>query len=255
MVGKVKRTSSSLILVLVVSSLFWTGAFFIKRLYLERQASQVTTLRRIASHPHSEYRLPNALFTQLLGITPQTSLHTLNCNALTENLLATSVFETIHLSKAPPSTLYISYSMKKPVAKLAANEHIGIDAHGNLLPLHPFYPPLNLPSLFISPSTAEQELSIGLELLSLLTPICKKHSLHLSTIDLSRSTHTSFFRRETVITLLSTQNKPIYLRLNTKKIGEIQTTLSQLLSRLNTTKSGTIDLRFERIALVSEEFL
>ena len=250
-----KRTSSSLIFILVVSSLFWTGAFFTRRLYLERRASQVTTLRRIASHPHSEYKLPNALFTQLLGITPQTSLHALNCNALKEHLLATSVFEDIHLSKAPPSTLYISYSMKKPVAKLAANENIGIDIHGNLFPLHPFYPPLRLPSLFISPSTAEQELAIGLEILSLLQPICKKHSLQLSTIDLSRSTHTSFFRRESVVTLLSPQNEPIYLRLNTKKIEETQASLSKLLSRLNTTKSGTIDLRFEKIALVSEEFL
>jgi hypothetical protein len=251
----VKRTATPLILILIISTLFWTGAFFIKRLYLERQASQVTALRRIASHPRSEYKIPNTLFTQLLGITQQTSLHTLNCQTLTERLLATSVFETVHLSKALPSTLYISYSMKKPVAKLTANENIGIDAHGNLFPLHPFYPPLRLPSLIISPSTAEQELFTGLEILSLLTPICKKNSLHLSTIDLSRSTHTSFFRRETVVTLLSTQNEPIYLRLNTKKTTKIPAMLSKLLAHLNTTKSGTIDLRFEKIALVSEEFL
>jgi len=258
------------VIILALSTFFWTGVFFVKRSWSDHQRSSCQdprwTIRRIASHPQSEYRLPHALLTQLLGITPTTSLYAIDCKELAKRLLTTEIFEKVHVSRAPPSTLYVSYCLKRPVAQLATVQNIGIDAQGEIFPLYPFYAPLFLPSFVVPVSDSSsltelqeclrsrKEMKVGLELLSLLQRVCRQHRLHLSTIDLSRSTHESFFRREIIVTLSSSKGGLIYLRLN-KDLSEIPTVLAQLFPRLNMTKSGTIDLRFTGSALVSEELL
>ena len=267
---RIRPSKRTLILMITLSCSFWTGAFLLKRWYCDRSKSQgEKTIQQIISHPCSEYRLPHSLLTQLLNITPQTSLMTIDLKRCKERLQDALVFEDIRLSKAPPSTLYISYRLRRPVAQLAAIDNIGVDQNGTLFPLYPFYTPLALPSLFLplspQPTVSElqqetdcrKEMAIGLNLLSLLTPLCKKNGLSLTALDLSRSTHSSFFRREIIATLSpkNEKDKLIYLRLNTKQPEQTAHTLSLLLPHIHTNKSGTIDLRFKGNALVSEELI
>ena len=54
-----------------------------------------------------------------------------------------------HLQRVPPGTIYVDYTIRRPIAFLADYQNTGIDRDGFLFPIVPFYSPKNLPEIYL----------------------------------------------------------------------------------------------------------
>lgn len=95
--------------------------------------------------------LKTAYLAELLHLRsdqPQ-SLYAFNLREAEKKLLASPLISLAKIRRIEPGTLYIDYTVRKPIAKLADYENIGLDEEGYLFPLSPFLSPKNLPEMYL----------------------------------------------------------------------------------------------------------
>jgi hypothetical protein len=134
--------------------------------------------------------------------------------------------------------------------------------------LYPFFAPKRLPSIalplskFHSFDELQQsvlethETAIALDVLAKLQPLAFSHHLVIDTVDFVRYAHTSIFRREVVVIMtaknaMASEDKRLYIRLSPKRLFSSLKVLSRILA--SGFYSGTIDLRYDRFAILSGE--
>lgn len=64
-------------------------------------------------------------------------------------LLSSPLIKAADLKVIEPSTLYVDYTVRQPVAWIYDYENIGVDKEGFLIPMYPFFPPKNLPEIYL----------------------------------------------------------------------------------------------------------
>lgn len=133
--------------------------------------------------------------------------------ALTESPLIADA----HVKVIAPSTVYIDYTVRQPIAWLYDFENTGLDKDGFPLPMYPFFPPKNLPEIylghdgFLEPGQTSARLvwnrplsgtryELAFDLLRRLQPLAKE-LFRIKRIDVSRSEAESLGKREIVIAL------------------------------------------------------
>jgi hypothetical protein len=91
-------------------------------------------------------------------------------------LLSSPLIRQAKIKRLPPSTLYIDYEVRKPVAWLADYQNTAIDREGYLFPMAPFFSPKQLPEIYLGlPPFGSQEDRTGRKGGQWLTPVQNKH--------------------------------------------------------------------------------
>lgn len=130
---------------LIGSTLLTTTLFFIaffawkkhRRSLLSDEKYRIVSI--VQTGPEKE-ALKTACLAELLGLSSDqpTQLYAFNLKKGEAKLLASPLIASARLKRLPPSTLYIDYEVRKPIAWLADYKNTAIDASGHLFPVTPF---------------------------------------------------------------------------------------------------------------------
>lgn len=279
MVGQRASTKRSvlreLLTIVIVSSCFWGALFgalwWHNSQQHHRQSDARFVLKRLASRSTTPDRLPLGVLTELLDLNSETesSLFAIHPDTARQRLLACPAVANARVWRLLPHTLGVEYALRPPVATIAGLKNVGVDRYGTLFFLFPFYAPKHLPSLVLpiqsvkSLSEAQRavylakETPIALRLLERLQQVVGPRHIIVESIDLVHLKEHNVFRREVVVVFSSllAKEKHLYVRIGSRTILATLDLLPALCDRLlsGTFRSGTIDLRYERMAILSGE--
>lgn len=145
-----------------------------------------------------------------LSIDKPTNLYLLDEKIAENRLLTSPLIETAKVKKVFPHGIYIDYSIYQPVAKLADFENIGVDVQGHTFPLTPFYPPKNLPEVFLGfdiedisydKAIEDKRFDLVIELLKMLSSLPKEDRFSLVALDVSKAFSSRYAKSEIVLTI------------------------------------------------------
>jgi hypothetical protein len=140
-----------------------------------------------------------------LSVDCPTPLYALNEKKAEKLLLASPLIAHAKVKRLPPSTLYIDYEVRKPVAWLADFKNMAIDAKGFLFPVDPFFSPKRLPEIYLGVSAdvgwhiKSPLFDLALEILNFLETAPWKEGLRIQRIDVSNALAPSLGQREVVL--------------------------------------------------------
>lgn len=95
--------------------------------------------------------LKTSYLAELLGLSVDqpVSLYAFSLKKAKEKLLASPLIAAASVTAIFPSTLYIDYEVRKPIAWLADYQNIALDEEGYLFPIVPFLSPKELPEIYL----------------------------------------------------------------------------------------------------------
>jgi hypothetical protein len=153
--------------------------------------------------------LKTAYLAELLGLSADhpTPLYAINTKKAEEKLLSSPLIAKAKVKRLPPSTLYIDYEVRKPIAWLSDYKNTAIDKEGCLFPVTPFFSPKHLPEIYLGlpPFTSWQlplknpYLQIAFEVLQFLDAAPWKEGLRIKRIDVSNAFAPTLGQREIVL--------------------------------------------------------
>lgn len=133
--------------VFLVSGTAWIGFGVYVYLWKARSFDSRYHIAAIIQTGPEKEALKTSYLLELLGISkhsPQ-NLYRFDLKSGAEKLALSPLIEEASLKRIPPNTLYIDYSVRKPIAFLGDVTNTAIDKMGVLLPFHPFFSPKKLP--------------------------------------------------------------------------------------------------------------
>lgn len=128
-------------------------------------------------------------------------------------LLRSPLIASAEVKLIKPSTIYVDYTVRQPIAWLEDYENVVIDKEGYPFPFAPFFSPKNLPSLYYGwgrfggdtasaqwgRSLSGKEVTLSLDLLHVITSGLDSPVSRLVRIDISHAFAESYGMREIVI--------------------------------------------------------
>jgi hypothetical protein len=164
--------------------------------------------------------LKTVYLAELLGLSVDQpkNLYALDLKKAESALLSSPLIKKVAVKRVQPSTLYIDYEVRHPIAWLSDYSNTGIDQEGYLLPCTPFFSPKQMPEIYLGlPSFGAAEdtfgrkgglwrtpiknryLNLALELLQTFEGSPWKEGLSIKRIDVSNAFAPSLGRREIVL--------------------------------------------------------
>lgn len=140
-----------------------------------------------------------------LSIDKPTQLYAINLKAAEAKLLSCPLISKAKVKRKAPSTLYIDYEVRKPLAWLADYKNTAVDKEGALFPVDPFFSPKNLPEIYLGlpPFTSWQVngpyFQLATEIIQFLETAPWKEGLRIKRIDVSNAFAPSLGQREIVL--------------------------------------------------------
>lgn len=170
------------------------------------------------------------------------------------NLLQSPVIKDAFIKIISPDTLYIDYTIRQPVARLADFENVAFDSEYIPFPIFPFFTPKNLLQIYLgvdeivwNKPLPVQKTKLALDIVNLLT----KTPLNVKCIDVSKAFEDNLGTKEIILTL-EEHNRLKYLRLTPKNINQEIGNYLELRGQLASCEQ-TIDLRIPQIAFIHDE--
>lgn len=175
-----------------------------KKERLRNQTYQISSI--IQTGPEKE-ALKTSYLAELLSLSIDrpTPLYAFNLKEGEAKLIASPLIAKAKLKRLPPSTLYIDYEVRRPVAWLGDFKNTAIDYEGYLFPVSPFFTPKYLPEIYLGlPSFTGwriegSSLNLALEILRHLETAPWKEGLRIQRIDVSNAFAPSLGQREVVL--------------------------------------------------------
>lgn len=197
------------------------GGFWLYRDWkIKRMTSEKYRIVSIVQTGSEREVLKTAYLAELLGLSVDTpsQLYALDLKKASLKLLASPLIKEVRMKRIPPGTLYIDYTVRKPLALLADYSNTAIDGEGFLFPVAPFFSPKQLPEVYLGlPTFGGQEDSMGrkggkwheplsgryfslaLEVLQFLEASGQIEGMRVERIDVSNAFATSLGQREIVL--------------------------------------------------------
>lgn len=260
---------------MTISSCFWGALFgalwWHNRQQEHRRSDERFVLKRLASRSTTQDRLPLGVLSELLDISAETSrsLFALNPDAAQKRLLGCPAVAKARVWRLLPGTIGVEYALRPPVATIAGLKNVGVDRYGTLFFLFPFYAPKRLPAIVVPIQSVKtlseaqrairlaKETPIALGLLERIQEVVGPRHIVVDSIDVVHLREHNVFRREVVVVFspLLAKDKHLYVRIGSRNILVTLDLLPALCDRLLSGgfRSGTIDLRYERMAILSGE--
>lgn len=175
-----------------------------KKTRLLNEAHRITSI--IQTGPERQ-ALKTAYLAELLHLSVDfpTHLYSLNLKWAEKQLLSSPLIASAKIKRLPPSSLYIDYEVRKPVARLADYENIAIDEEGHFFPIHPFLTPKRLPEIYLGIEEMENWkvdsplFDLAVEILKNLETAPWKEGLRILRVDVSNALAPSLGQREIVL--------------------------------------------------------
>lgn len=175
-----------------------------RRELLESPNYQIRAI--IQTGPEKE-ALKTVYLAELLGLSadvPQ-QLYALNVKKAESLLKKSPLIADAKVKRMPPSTLYIDYEVRRPLAWLADFKNVAVDAEGHVFPVAPFFTPKRLPEIYLGISAIEEwrvqgpAFSLAIEILQFLEKAPWIQGLIIQRIDVSNAFAPSLGTREVVL--------------------------------------------------------
>lgn len=162
-----------------------------------------------------------------------------------------AVIKEANVKVIKPDTVYVDYTVRKPIALLYDFENAAIDEEGVVFPMTPFFSPKKLPEIYlgikkVSWGEALRGEKIELALNFLKTKI--NDFLHIRRLDVSQAFASSLGTREIVI-MLDEDGFSKILRLTPKNFLQEMGNYLELCKKLPR-ESQVIDLRIPQLAFI-----
>lgn len=149
----VRYSWTKVVVLLLLSHSLSVALFFLirygERGWERRSSAQVETLaHKATSFPF----LSTSLLAELLDLSVDhpVGLDSLASHELEARLLALPLFKAVKIRKQRPHTLYVEYTLRRPLALLGDCANTAIDEEGVFFPYLPFYTPLHLPEVYLA---------------------------------------------------------------------------------------------------------
>jgi hypothetical protein len=244
---------------IVGSTLFITGGgnmaiqHYAKQQRKERSDSRFFINRIVQTGPEKT-PLNTAYLAELMGISQDrpTLAAMLDCNRAQSRLTASPVIKEARVKVLDPATIYVNYTVRKPVAALADFDNVALDDEGVPFPITPFFTPKTLPQLYLGIDQITYRKPLqgkGVTLALNLLKLFAEERFPLKRLDLSKAFHPSLGRREIVV-VTEDQGSLRYLRLSQKNILQELANYLELRPELPLTPQ-IIDLRIPQIGIVN----
>lgn len=133
--------------VFLISGLAWFGFGVYNYLWKARSYDSRYNIASIIQTGPEKEALKTSYLLELLGLSKQSTqnLYRIDLKSGANKLKASPLIEEASLKRIPPNTLYIDYTVRKPIAFLGDVTNTAMDETGVLFPFHPFFTPKKLP--------------------------------------------------------------------------------------------------------------
>ncbi len=242
-----------------------TALLFYKEQNKQKQKDPKYTIVAIVQTGPDRDRLKTVFLSDLLELSidkPQ-NLYSFSLSEAKKKICKCPVVKSCNLKKISPGTLYVEYSIRKPIAYIGDFSNTAVDAEGIMIPFQPFFSPKRLPKISLGMPYYKAidngmpwgshinppEFTIFAEIISALE---RCSDLRVDHIDLSNIFMESPGKKE-IIVELSDHSKgelPITLRLNAQKFLHSIEAFFTMRSQL-TVGYSIVDLRMQPIGLIS----
>lgn len=227
-----------------------SGHLFIEHTIRKKRALLRDPKYRIAhiiqTGPQKEV-LSSLCLAEIMGLSSDYPLpiSAFNTEQAEKRLRSCPVIEKARVEVEKPSTVYVDYLTRHPVAWLYDYVNIGLDEKGFCFPVTPFFSPKNLPEIYLglfahhpfpvplvwNEPLQEERLKLALSILRLFSTQDFCNLFTLLRIDVSSAYAESCGQRQIVLTIAETCRKkvgdkellisqPLYLRLSVKNISQ-----------------------------------
>lgn len=164
--------------------------------------------------------LKTVYLAELLGLSIDVpiSIYAFDCRAGEKRLLSSPLIKSARIKRILPNAIYIDYEVRKPLAWLADYKNIAIDEQGYLFPFSPFFPPKEMPEIYLGlpPFSAAEDamgrrggqwlvplenafLKIALDIIHFLEEVPWREKFRVKRIDVSNAFAPSLGQREVVL--------------------------------------------------------
>ncbi len=191
-----------------------------QRLQMHRLSDEKNKIVAIVQTGPEREALQTAFLAQMLHLSADrtTSLFAVDVGLAERAILTCPLVSEVKIKRVPPGTLFIDYTIRKPVARLADYQNCGLDKEGFFFPLAPFYSPKNLPEIYLGLppfdisdplhgrtrgawqiQPQDKYLLLALDILRMLRDAPWREGMRLKRIDVSNAFAPSAGQREIVL--------------------------------------------------------
>lgn len=238
----------------------WKVVRWRKQALAEAPEMQIDTV--VQTGPERE-ALPTLFLEEVLAIAKDkpTSYYTFSPSEARKRLLETSVIKEARVKKVKPSSIFIDYERRRPIALVTDFINRAVDRDLELFPFSPFFQPQRLPEIFLGLTKFEgslqksPEMHLALDVLDTTTELSIGKGISLCRIDVSRRKHPSLGKREIVVVVAKGEMKH-YLRLSPKKyreeFGNYLTICDKIAKEGRQDYDRIVDFRLSDLAFIEE---
>lgn len=136
---------------LVISGMAHWGIKYFLTHRLSPSPRTLGVIQTIVQTGPQKEALKTEYLAELLGISSDfpPPAATFSTQIAEEKLRASPLIAEAHVRLVQPSTLYVDYTVRQPVAWLSDYENVALDKMGYLFPFRPFFSPKNLPEIYL----------------------------------------------------------------------------------------------------------
>lgn len=269
---------------IVLSTLVFSGSSYIAMKHYLKKTQQSGTdpkfaLRTIIQTGPQKEALKTEYLAELMGVSSDHpyNARVFNVERAKERLLQSPVIACAEVKIIKPSTLYVDYTVRQPIARVEDYTNIVLDKEGYLFPFTPFFTPKNLPVIYLGLSpfgmppydpdreTAQWNVplegkyfNLALDILNIVTDPKVADLFAVKRIDVSNAFSESYGTREIVVItedsiFKSMEGKelrisvPRILRLSTKNYAQELGNYLKLRQQLLEEESKTISMASTRL--------
>lgn len=184
-----------------------TGIHFWNKYRKNLLESEKYLIKAIIQTGPEKEALKTVYLAELLGLSsdaPQ-QLYALSPKKAEALLKQSPLIADAKVKRMPPSTLYIDYEVRKPLAWLADFKNTAVDAEGYVFPVAPFLTPKRLPEIYLGVPTLDgwkidgPAFALAIEILHFLEKAPWTEGLAIQRIDVSNAFAPSLGTREVVL--------------------------------------------------------
>lgn len=210
-------------------------------------------IQTIAQRKPPQDSLKCSFLAEVLGLSSNKKqyLYHFNLKEGEEKLQNTLIIKDATITKIKPSTLFVEYKLRNPIAYIGNCSNMAIDDTGVFIPFSPFYTPKNIPEIYLG--TYAENISWGKKMVSEKFSLVQEFlnmfpPYSISLLDLSKIEAETLGAREIVLKMKDGQFLRLTPRGYKQEIEEYNLLMGKALDLSN--RSQVIDLRVPHVAFM-----
>lgn len=182
------------------------GWMYLQHLKEKRTADEQFSIVAIVQTTPDKESLQTVYLAELLelSIDRRTNLYLFDTESARQKLLACPVIKSALVKKVRPGTVFIDYSLRRPIAYIGDFMNMAADSEGAFFPVTPFFTPKKLPEFILGINQAvcdKKKFNLAMNVLMHFTRKQDPVNVTIQRIDVSHAFDEHYGRREIVVAL------------------------------------------------------